>query len=130
MAPTVVEGQFSELFDRAVASCARAQVLSVACADGVSRALETRAANRRLRNAVAETRQAWSDAGVVLDVMRLHVSAVATRMRKQGVNEEEATAAVRSRVRFVLYDGGLGEREAEPVVERASVWVQEAYAAA
>jgi hypothetical protein len=33
-------------------------------------------------------------------------------------------------VRFVLYDGGLGEQEVEPVVEHASAWVERLYDAA
>jgi hypothetical protein len=40
--------------------------------------------------------------------------------RCAGANDRTAVATVRSHIRFVLYDGGLTEQDAEPVVDRAS----------
>ena len=47
-----------------------------------------------------------------------------------GMEAEDAAAAVRHRIRFVLYDGGLSERDTEPVVARAEQWVGMVYDAA
>jgi hypothetical protein len=46
------------------------------------------------------------------------------------VDSASAAATIRQHIRFVLYDGGLTERDAEPVVTRASTWVDMVYAAA
>jgi hypothetical protein len=46
------------------------------------------------------------------------------------VDKSAASASVRAHIRFVLYDGGLTERDAEPVVARASDWVDQVYLAA
>jgi hypothetical protein len=46
------------------------------------------------------------------------------------MEREDAAAIVRARVRFVLYDGGFREAEAESVVHRASTWVEELFEAA
>jgi hypothetical protein len=122
--------RFSSVFDRAVAACAHAQLLYARCAETSARARTTHASSRRIRLLAVETRDAWADANEVFGTMRHEVEAVAGAMRASGIGRDDAAAAVRAHVRFVLYDGGLGERDAEPVVERASLWVEMAYSAA
>jgi hypothetical protein len=125
-----VDARFSSVFDRAVAACARAQLLMGRCAATSARARTTHASSRRLRTLAVETRDAWAGAGTVFDVMRIEVESVAGAMRAEGVQRDAAAAAVRAHIRFVLYDGGLCEHDAEPVVERASQWVEHLYCAA
>jgi hypothetical protein len=121
---------FSRLFDRAVAACAAAQQLSSRSAEAVARARATRASTRRVRALVTETREAWALADLVYSDMRGEVERVARALRASGVDNSSAAATVRAHIRFVLYDGGLTERDAEPVVSRASDWVDLIYAAA
>jgi hypothetical protein len=121
---------FTSVFDRAVAACAHAQLLMARCAETSARARTTHASSRRIRTLAADTRDAWVGAGVVFDAMRHEVESVVVTMRAAGVGRDAAAAAVRAHVRFVLYDGGLGEYDAEPVVERASQWVEMLYSAA
>jgi hypothetical protein len=121
---------FSKVFDRAVAACAAAQTLSSQSAEAVSRARGARASARRVRALVAETRDAWAIADVVYSDMRKEVERVARALRDSGIDNSAAAASVRAHIRFVLYDGGLTERDAEPVVARASTWVDMVYAAA
>jgi hypothetical protein len=94
---------FSKLFDRAVAACAAAQTLSS---------------------------QAWALADLVYTDMRSEVERVAVTLRNAGMDKSTASATIRAHIRFVLYDGGLPEQAAEPVVARASSWVDSIYAAA
>jgi hypothetical protein len=122
--------RFSRVFDRAVAACAQAQLLSARCAATVVRAREARLAATRVRALAAQTRDAWQTADRVFEVMRREVENVSGEMRNAGWDVRDAAAAVRARVRFVLYDGGLREQEVEPVVERASAWVERLYDAA
>jgi hypothetical protein len=63
-------------------------------------------------------------------MLRRQVAVVAHGMRAAGMSEAEAATVVRAHIRFVLYDGGLREVEAEPVVMRATAWVEETYRAA
>jgi hypothetical protein len=121
---------FSTVFDRAVDACAHAQRLMARCTATSTRARMTHASSRRLRELAAETRAAWLGADEVFDVMRHEVEAVAVTMRVAGVARDAAASAVRAHIRFVLYDGGLTEHDAEPLVERASRWVELAYTAA
>lgn len=121
---------FTKLFDRAVAACAAAQSVSARSAEAVARARATRASARRVRALVTETRQAWALADLVYSDMRSEVERVARALRDSGVDKSSASATVRAHIRFVLYDGGLTERDAEPVVARASHWVDRVYAAA
>jgi hypothetical protein len=121
---------FTKIFDRAVAACAAAQKLSSQSAEAVSRARSARASARRVRTLVAETRDAWAIADVVYSDMRHEVERVARALRDSGVDNSAAAATVRAHIRFVLYDGGLTEQVAEPVVARASTWVDMIYAAA
>ena len=121
---------FSKVFDRAVAACAAAQALSSQSAEAVSRARAARASARRVRALVAETREAWTIADVDYSDMRKEVERVARALRDSGIDNSAAAASVRAHIRFVLYDGGLTERDAEPVVARASTWVDMVYAAA
>jgi hypothetical protein len=121
---------FSKVFDRAVAACAAAQTLSSQSAEAVSRARAAHASARRVRTLVAETRDAWTIADVVYADMRREVERVARALRDSGIDNSAAAASVRAHIRFVLYDGGLTERDAEPVVARASTWVDMVYAAA
>jgi hypothetical protein len=123
-------GDFTHLFDRAVAACAAAQQLSSRSAEAVSRARAARASARRVRALVTETREAWAIADLVYSDMRGEVERVARALRDSGVDNSAAAATVRAHIRFVLYDGGLTERDAEPVVARASDWVDRIYAAA
>jgi hypothetical protein len=122
--------RFTSVFDRAVAASAEAQALMGRCVETSARARTTRASSRRLRLLAAETRDAWEGASRVFDVMRQEVESVAGTMRAAGVGRDAAAAAVRAHVRFILYDGGLDEHAAEPVVERASRWVELLYSAA
>ena len=135
------EVAFPELFHREVAACARAQRVASDAAQAVARARATRASSRRLRDLVVETRESWEGADEVYGSMRGEVERIARSMRGEveriarsmrdaGVEAEDAAAAVRHRIRFVLYDGGLSERDTEPVVARAEQWVVMVYDAA
>jgi hypothetical protein len=75
-------------------------------------------------------RTAWAEAGAAHSVLRREVEFVARTLRDAGVDNRSAVKTVRSQIRFVLYDGGLTEQDAEPVVARATLWVEEIYAAA
>ena len=121
---------FSELFDRSVAACAEAQFLSGRSAGSVRKARLQRASARRVRALIAETRETWEGASAMYAVMRVQVERVAREMRDAGVDSASAAATIRQHIRFVLYDGGLTERDAEPVVARASTWVDMVFAAA
>jgi hypothetical protein len=121
---------FSRLFDRAVAACAAAQALTSKSAEAVARARAARAGARRVRALVTETRDAWAIADLLNSDMRGEVERVARALRASGVDNSAASATIRAHVRFVLYDGGLTERDAEPVVARASHWVDDVYAVA
>ena len=121
---------FNDLFDRAVAACAEAQHLSGRTAESVRRARLQRASAYRVRALIAETRDTWEGANAIYAVMRVQVERVAREMRDAGIEDRDALATVRARLRFVLYDGGLTEQDAEPVVQRASNWVEQVYAAA
>lgn len=121
---------FTNLFDRAVAACAAAQGLTSKSAEAVARARAARASARRVRMLVTETREVWAFADLVYSDMRGEVERVARALRKSGMNNSAAAATVRAHIRFVLYDDGLTERDAEPVVARASEWVDHVYAAA
>jgi len=121
---------FTKIFDRAVAACAAAQSLSARASAAVARARAARASYRRVRTLVTETRDAWAIADLVYSDMRSEVERVARAMRDAGMDNSSASASVRAHIRFVLYDGGLTEREAEPLVARASHWVDTIYAAA
>jgi hypothetical protein len=121
---------FNALFDRAVAACAEAQRLSGRTAESVKKARRQRASNRRVRSLIAETRETWEGANAMYAVMRVQVERVACEMRDAGVDSASAAATIRQHIRFVLYDGGLTERDAEPVVTRASTWVDQVFAAA
>jgi hypothetical protein len=121
---------FNHLFDRAVAACAEAQRLSGLTAESVKKARRQRASTRRVRILIAETRETWEGANAMYAVMRVQVERVAREMRAAGVDNASAAATIRQHIRFVLYDGGLTERDAEPVVTRASTWVDMVFAAA
>jgi hypothetical protein len=75
-------------------------------------------------------RHAWAEAEAVHSVLRGEVERVARSLRDAGVDDRAAVATVRSHIRFVLYDGGLTEQDAEPVVARATHWVEQIFAAA
>ena len=130
MSQSPAQVAFTAIFDRAIAACARAQLLSGQAAEAVARARAARASNRRLRNLVEETRDVWAGADLVYGTMREEVERVALAFRESGLDDVTAAATVRAHIRFVLYDGGLPERVAEPVVSRASTWVHMVYAAA
>ena len=121
---------FTHVFDRAVAACAEAQCLSGRTAESVKKARRERASARRVRALIAETRDTWQGANAMYAVMREQVERVAREMRDVGVDNASAAATIRQHIRFVLYDGGLTERDAEPVVARASTWVDQVFAAA
>lgn len=121
---------FNPLFDRTIAACAAAQTLTSHSAEAVTRARAARASMRRVRTLVTETREAWAIADLVNSDMRGEVERIAQALRDSGLDNSAAAATVRAHIRFVLYDGGLRERDAEPVVARASHWVDDVYAAA
>jgi hypothetical protein len=121
---------FNEIFDRAVAACAEAQHLSGRTAESVNKARLERASARRVRTLITETRDTWEGANAMYAVMRIQVERVACEMRDAGVDSSSAAATIRQHIRFVLYDSGLAERDTEPVVTRASTWVDMVFAAA
>jgi hypothetical protein len=121
---------FNEIFDRVVASCAEAQYLSGRSVESVKKARLERASARRVRLLITETRDTWAGANAMYAVMRVQVERVAREMREAGVDNAAAAATIRQHIRFVLYDGGLTERDTEPVVARASTWVDMVFAAA
>jgi hypothetical protein len=125
-----MDPRFSLLFDRALAACARAQQLATRCRESQAEARNARASTRRVRALAAETRGAWADSSRAFMAMRRQVETVAIRMRDAGIERAHAGATVRAHIRYVLYDGGLREQEAEPVVARATDWVDEVYRAA
>jgi len=125
-----LKNAFSDLFDRAVAACAQAQRLSAQSAEAVARARATRASARRVRALVSETRDAWAVADLVNSDMRGEVQRVACALRESGMDKSATAATIRAHIRFVLYDGGLAERDAEPVVARANSWVDLVFPAA
>jgi hypothetical protein len=118
------------LFDRAALACVEAECLVVRSTAAMMRARATLASTRRLRNLAQETRDYWVNADTAFTFMRRQVETVARVLRKSGVAPGDAAARVRQRVRFVLYDGGFREVEVEPVVERATAWVDEVFLAA
>ena len=121
---------FSELFDRAAAACAESQKVVGRAARTVSTTRAARAEAMRLKRIAVLMRDAWAEAAAVHAVLRSEVERVARAMRDEGVEDQAALATVRAHIRFVLYDGGLTEQDAEPVVERACLWVEQIYAAA
>ena len=121
---------FSDLFDRAAAACAESQRLVGLSARTVSHTRASRADSSQLRRTAVLMRDAWAEAEAVHSVLRSEVERVARTLREAGVDDRAAVATVRAHIRFVLYDGGLAEQDAEPVVARASLWVEQIYAAA
>jgi hypothetical protein len=121
---------FDHRFDRTLAACAEAQRLSGRTAESAKKARQGRASTRRVRALIAETRETWEGANAMYAVMRMQVERVAREMRDAGVDSASAAATIRQHIRFVLYDGGLTERDAEPVVIRATTWVDQVFAAA
>ena len=121
---------FSSLFDRAAAACAESQRLVNHSAQTAERTRAARAASSLLRKSAVHMRDAWANAAEMHAVLRAEVEGIARAMREAGVEDHTAVATVRAHIRFVLYDGGLTEQDAEPVVQRASLWVEQVYAAA
>ena len=121
---------FSELFDRTVAACAESQRVVGLSTRTMRFARSSRADAIRLRRAAVLMRDTWTEAEAVHSVLRNEVERVAREMRDAGVDDHKALATVRAHIRFVLYDGGLAEQDAEPVVARATLWVEQFYAAA
>lgn len=121
---------FSELFNRAVAACAESQRI-VGLSTRTTRFSRASRANAiRLRRAAVQMRDTWTEADAVHSVLRSEVERIARGMRDAGLDDRAAIATVRARIRFLLYDGGNAEQDAEPVVARASLWVEQIYAAA
>jgi hypothetical protein len=129
MSATLPSMHFSKLFDRALAACANAQQLTTRSTDAVARARAARASSRRTRALVADAREAWAVSDAVFSLLRHELETVAAEMRQAGLDQRDAAAVVRAHVRFVLYDGGMNEAAAEPVVQRASSWVEMLFAA-
>lgn len=121
---------FSQLFNRAVAGCAQAQQLVSFSARTVNRARASRLNAAKLRRIAVQIRDVWLVADAAHALLRNEVERIARMMRDAGVDHRAAIATVRAHIRFVLYDGGLAEQDAEPVVARASRWVEQVYAAA
>ena len=124
------DGRFSRLFDRAISACAQSQLLCTRCRESQARARASHASSKRIRELASDTRAAWAESNRLFATVKHEVELVALAMRDEGVNQALAAATVRAHVRFVLYDGGLREQEAESVVARASEWVEEIYRAA
>jgi len=121
---------FSELFNRAVAACAESQRVVALSASAMRFSRSRRADAIRLRRAAVLMRDTWTEAEAVHSVLRNEVERVARGLRDAGMDDRAAVATVRAHIRFLLYDGGLAEQDAEPVVARASLWVEQIYAAA
>ncbi len=121
---------FSSLFDRAAAACAESQQVVNRSAQTAEHARASRATSSFLRRSAVQMRDAWANADAKHAVLRAEVERIARSMRDAGVEDHAAVATVRAHIRFVLYDGGLTEQDTEPVVERASLWVEQVYAAA
>jgi hypothetical protein len=125
----VTEG-FPPLFDRAALASVQAERLVLRSTAAVAQARATLASTRRVRSLAQETRDYWANADAAFTFMRRQVETAARTFRNSGVTPRDAAARVRQRVRFVLYDGGFREVEVEPVVERATAWVDEVFLAA
>lgn len=121
---------FPPLFDRAALASVAAERLVVRSTAAVTQARATLTSTRRLRDLAQETRDYWVNADAAFRLMRRQVETVARAFRNSGVAPRDAAARVRLRVRFVLYDGGFREAEVEPVVQRATAWVDEVFLAA
>lgn len=130
MAPAKPTHDFSSLFDRAAAACAESQRLVSRSALTAERALAVRMTSEKLRRTAMRMREAWENAEAMHAVLRVEVEQIARSLRAAGVADRDAVATIRARIRFVLYDGGLTEQDTEPVVQRASLWVAQVYAAA
>ena len=130
MAVSDGRSNFSELFNRAAAACAKSQRLVSLSAGTISRTRHARADAVRLRRSAMQIREAWAEAEAAHSVLRDEVERVARTLREAGMDNRAAVATVRSHIRFVLYDDGLMEQDAEPVVARATLWVEQIYAAA
>ena len=122
--------RFTMLFDRVLAACARAQKLASRCRDAQAQARIAKSSAVELRQLAAQTRRAWADSSRAFSAMREQVETVAVTMREAGIDREHAGATMRAHIRYVLYDGGLCEQEAEPVVTLATEWVDGVYRAA
>lgn len=136
MAASDVTPGFSDWFNGAAAACAESQRLVSRSSETITRSKLSRATASRLRGdalrrrVAMEMQQAWAEAEAAHAALRDEVERVARTMRETGVDDRAAVATVRAHIRFVLYDGGLTEQDAEPVVARASLWVEQIYAAA
>ena len=97
---------FSEVFNRTAAACAELQRLVRRSARTITQSRVSRAHALPLRRTAAQTRMAWAKAEVVHAVLRDEVECVARALRDAGMDSRSAVATVRSRIRFVLYDGG------------------------
>jgi hypothetical protein len=130
MSGTPPLGRFAPILDRAVTACMQTELLIKQSTAAAARARELRTSIRRTRLLARETRDYWASADLLFTRMRRQVERMAAAMRATGVSRAEAVAAVRTRTRVVLYDGGFREVEVEPVVERISAWVDELFEAA
>jgi hypothetical protein len=130
VAVSKVRPGFSDLFDRAAGACAESQRLVGLSARTLSESRTSQKNSWRLRRLAVQMRGAWAEAAAAHSVLRDEVERVARTLRDAGVDDRAAVATVRAHIRFVLYDGGLTEQDAEPVVARASRWVEQIYAAA
>jgi hypothetical protein len=126
----LVTESFTPLFDRAALACVQAERLILRSTAAVARARATFASTRRVRSLVHETRDYWADADSAFAVLQRQVELVAIDFRNAGMAARDSAARVRQRVRFILYDGGFREVEVEPVVDRATAWVDAVFMAA
>jgi hypothetical protein len=130
MHPVRESPPFTPLFDRSAALCVEAQSLLRRSASAVARARELRIASDRSTALVQEGRTSLAVANLLFSTLRSELACAVQSMRDAGLDEPAAAASVRARIRFVLYDGGFRESEAEPVVDRATGWVRELFQAA
>jgi hypothetical protein len=121
---------FTPLFDRSAQLCAQVQALVRQSAAEIARARALRLASRSARMLATKARTNLEVAEILFTTLRGEVESAVLTLREAGLDEAEAAAAVRARVRFVLYDDGFRETEAEPVVDHATAWVKELYEAA
>ena len=116
---------FTPLFDRSIELCARAQALVRKSGSEVAQARALRLVSWRARALAKAGRMNLEVAEVLFVSLRDEVESAVSTLREAGLAEAEVEATMRAHVRFVLYDGGFREVEAEPVVERTTTWVKE-----
>ena len=122
--------RFTPLFDRAALASVQAKQLIRESAAAVARARATVGSSPRVQRLARETRDYWATADVTFNMMRRQVLTAAVSLREAGLPPSAAASTIRGHLRFLLYDGGFCEGDVEPLIERATTWVDEVFVAA